>query len=149
MTVVDCPYDGCTWKSAELRDDLALETLKMHRDDRHRPTPPTPPNTTPTSTNRKTKVNYQPPSIAAAGTGEDWKYFLTRWEEYIAATGVTGEERVLALLECCDDELRKDVTRNAGKSLAQTPEDEVLRAIKLLAVRDENVMVARHELFNM
>ena len=39
--------------------------------------------------------------------------------------------------------------RNAGKSLAATSEDEVLDAIKALAVREENVMVARHQLWNM
>ena len=74
---------------------------------------------------------------------------MARWEEYVAATGITGQKRVLHLLECCDEDLRKDLTRSAGKSLANTPEAEVLAAIKLLAVRMENVLLARFELYNM
>ena len=48
--------------------------------------------------------------------------------------------RVIQLLECCDEQLRRDLTRNAGGTLA---------AIKRLAVREENVMVARVALHHM
>ena len=122
----------------------------MHRDDKHRPTPPPAPTpaTTPAPTPppaTKPRVNFDPPQISAGGTGEDWKYFLTRWEEYVAATDITGTQRILSLLECCDEELRKDLTRNAGGSLARTPEVDVLQAIKLLAVREENSNIATHQ----
>ena len=89
------------------------------------------------------------PSITAAGTGEDWAYFLARWEEYKAAIGVTGRELILQLLGCCGKELWKDLTPNAGGSHADKSEAVVLAAIKLLAVRQENIMVARNELWNM
>ena len=68
---------------------------------------------------------------------------------YKAATRITGRELVLQLLECCDEELRKDLTRTAGGSLADRTEAEVLAAIKQLAVREENVLLARVELYNM
>ena len=56
---------------------------------------------------------------------------------------------MIQLLECCEEELRKDITRSAGGSLSNKSEDEVLKAIKILAVREENAMIARVELFNM
>ena len=44
-------------------------------------------------------------------------------------------------LECCDESLRKDLTRAAGGSLTSKSEIYILAAIRLLAVRDENTMV--------
>ena len=45
--------------------------------------------------------------------------------------------------------LRKDLTRAAGGTLTNKTEAEVLAAIKTLAVREENIMVARVHLHNM
>ena len=67
------------------------------------------------------------------------------------ATKIAGKEKVIQLLECCDEHLRKDLTRSAGGSLASKPIDEVTSAIKKLAVREENtiLMMARVELHNI
>ena len=59
---------------------------------------------------------------------------------------------MIQLLECCDEQLRKDLTRNAGGSLTDktaAEAAEVMEAIKKLAVREENTMVARVQLNNM
>ena len=89
------------------------------------------------------------PSIALAGTGEAWSYFITRWGEYKTGTKLVGPDIVAQLLECCEEELRKDLTRAAGTSLAGSDEKDVLAAMKALAVRAENTMVARVALSNM
>ena len=103
-----------------------------------------------TNTNPNTKLErVRRPTISAAGSSEDWSYFLTRWGDYVAATNVAGKEKVIQLLECCDEQLRKDLTRNAGGSLTDKTADEVMAAIKKLAVREENAMVARVQLHNM
>ena len=145
MPVRRCPFPDCTFVTEDVSDNLASTTLEIHA--RIHTVPAATAAPAPTPTHRTEKVKR--PSITAAGTGEDWAYFLARWEEYKAATGVTGRELVLQLLECCDEELRKDLTRNAGGSLADSSEAVVLAAIKLLAVRQENIMVARNELWNM
>ena len=49
------------------------------------------------------------------------------------------------LLECCDESLRKDLTRTHG-DLTNQDEDTVLGFIKTLAVRPENPLVARVQL---
>ena len=59
------------------------------------------------------------------------------------------EKTVLQLLECCKENLRKDITRNAGGSLANKTEDQVLEAIKKFAVGEENAMVARVQVSDM
>jgi hypothetical protein len=56
---------------------------------------------------------------------------------------IAGRDKVVQLIECCDEQLRKDLTRSAGGSLTNKTEQEVLAAIKKLAVREENTMVAR------
>ena len=86
--------------------------------------------------------------MCAAGSSEEWSYFLSRWSDYTSATKVTGRDKVTQLLECCDEPLRRDLTRSAGGSLTDKPVDEVLAAIKILAVREENTMVARVTLHN-
>ena len=67
------------------------------------------------------------------------------------ATKVTGKDRTIQLLDCCDDQLRKDVTRSIGmgRTLTDRPEEEILTLVRRLAVREENTMVARVALHNM
>ena len=89
------------------------------------------------------------PSVALAGTGEAWSYFITRWGEYNTGTKLVGPDIVAQLLECCEEELRKDLTSAAGKSLMSSDEKDVLTAMKALAVRAENTMVARVALSSM
>ena len=68
---------------------------------------------------------------------------------HVEATKVTGKDEVLQLLECCDEELRRDVTRMAGDSLTNKTTEEALAAIRTLAVREESPMVARAALYAM
>ena len=89
------------------------------------------------------------PTVSAAGSIEEWLYFLTRWQDNIKATKVTGKDRVVQLLECCDEQLCKDLTRNTSGSLTNKTVDEIMTAIKKLAVREENTMVTRVQLHNM
>lgn len=82
------------------------------------------------------------PSISAAGTSEEWSYFLSRWSEYVRATRIDGRNKVVQLLECCDEPLRK------------TSHDlpEVVLQIKLrkqYLQPSKNTMIARVTLHNM
>ena len=80
--------------------------------------------------------------IKAAGTSEEWAYFTQRWTDYKAATHLSGTDVIFQLLECCEETLRKDLTRTFG-ALSCSDETMVLANMKTLAVRQENVMVAR------
>ena len=76
-----------------------------------------------TRTARAEKVKR--PDISSAGTTEDWQYFKSRWNDYVKATRLEGTDRIIQLLECCDDQLCKDLTRNAGGTITEMTEDEV------------------------
>ena len=42
------------------------------------------------------------PTIALAGTSEDWGYFVSRWTDCKKATQLEGPNINIQLLECCD-----------------------------------------------
>ena len=90
------------------------------------------------------------PTIQAGGTTEDWNYFTARWNEYVTATNIGGTTQAIQLLlECCEEGLRRELTRSNGGSLANKSFKDVEKAIKNLAIREENIMLSRVQLCNM
>ena len=57
-------------------------------------------------------------------------YFQSRWGDYVRATKLVGPDKVIQLLECCDEQLRQ------GGTLAGGTEEETITAMKALAVRE-------------
>ena len=142
MPTIACPVTGCTYTTEDVDANLALALLSLHAVDHN----------SPAAAAKVEKVKR--PTVSSAGTSEDWTYFQSRWMDYTEATEVTkvtGKDKVVQLLECCDEDeqLRKDLTPNARGTLTNKPEIEVFAAIKKLAVREENTMVARVQLHNM
>ncbi|CAG2214207.1 unnamed protein product [Mytilus edulis] len=138
MPAVQCPIPGCDYVTDDLDAAIVAVLITVHSTT-HAPGPVT-----------AAKVEkVKRPVISTAGTSEEWAYFESRWSDYVEATKIAGRDKVVQLLECCDEQLRKDLTRSAGGSLTNKPVQEVLAAIKKLAVREENTMVARVTLHNM
>lgn len=144
-TDINCSVTDCTtqWDS-NLPVDVLTRLIDLHIRVAHPINPATP--TTSFVTPKAEKVRR--PTIAASGTSEEWAYFEQRWSEYKAATHLTGLEVIYQLLECCDEPLRKDLTRTYG-SLTGGDEQAALAAVRTLAVRSENIMVARVQLQQM
>ena len=142
MPDLECPAPGCTtsWPDTTAPEVL-IRLLDIHAKTAHPDT-----HTPPPATAKAEKVKR--PSISASGSSEEWTYFTQRWSEYKAATHLTGRDIIYQLLECCDEALRKDLTRTFG-SLSSSDETVVLQNIKTLAVRQENIMVARVRLQHM
>ena len=138
MPAIRCPIQGCTYITPD-QDAVIVAALITAHSAAH---------TQGQSVAAKAE-RVKRPTISAAGSSEDWEYFKSRWQEYVIATKVTGNEKAIQLLECCDETLRKDLTRDAGGTLTNKTEDEILAAIKKLAVREENAVVARVTLHNM
>ena len=86
--------------------------------------------------------------VTSSGTSEEWSYFNQRWLEYKAATRLTGPDVIYQLIEFCDEALRKDLSRSFS-NLVACSEDTLLSNIKSLAIRQENIMVARMQLQQM
>ena len=148
MPIVRCPYPECTYETDDVNDALAAVWLSVHSAGTHStPTGTTAQVQPPPPTARLEKVRRH--TVNAAGSSEDWVYFVTRWHEYVEPTKIERKDLIIQLLECCNEQLRKDFTCNAGGSLTNKTTDEVLTAIKKLAVREESTMVARVQLHNM
>ena len=138
---VECPIEDCDYTATHAEAAVVAAMLSVHA---------TVHVAVPQALGANTKMEkLKRPSVALAGTGEAWSYFITRWGEYKTGTKLVGPDIVVQLLECCEEELRKDLTRTAGKSLMSSDEKDVLTAMKALAIRAENTMVARVALSNM
>ena len=140
MPVVRCPKEDCRYKTPDKELVVRAALIKAHAISHQVPSGPT-------QMARAEKVKR--PCISSAGTTEDWQYFKSRWSNYVKATRLEGTNRVIQLLECCNEQLLKDLTRNAEGTLTEMAEEEVLKAIKTLAIRVKNTMVAKVLLHNM
>ena len=146
---LQCPVPDCTYKTEDLTDASLLSALlNLHATAHAKPaaaaeTAHAPPKAPPRIRELKRST------ISLAANSEDWAYFIIRWEEYRVGSRLDGPDVVLQLLECCTEELWKDLVRTAGRSLAKKSEKEVLQEIKKLAVLKENNMIARATLYNM
>ena len=136
MPDIPCSYPGCTYHTGNHEKSIAIAMLNSH----------VPVHQQPVAVARVEKAKR--PTISTGKSTEEWAYFMSRWAEYKGATQIAGLQRTTQLLECCTDSLRSDLFRVHGSQVAK-PEDEVITAIKQLAVRVENTMIARVTLGNM
>ena len=139
MDAVRCPFPGCDYSTpADTDPAVAAVVLSTHA----------------ITHSRAAKAKPAPvkrPEISSGGTTEAWSYFTTRWRSYSQAVQLSGQDTSIQLLECCDAKLRRDVTRNAigPTPLEEMAEADLLKAIRALAVREENPKVARVALSRM
>lgn len=93
-----CPFPECIYETDEVTDTLAAIMLLVHSEGTHATAATAP------SVLSNTKLEkIRRPTISAAGSSEDWSYFLTCWGVHVAATTVTGKDKVIQLLECCNE----------------------------------------------
>ena len=140
MPKIKCPVPECTeeW-DATLPETVIIRLMDGHSAHVH-PAPTAALSPPPAAKAEKVRR----PTITSGITSEDNNYFLQRWADYKAATLLAGTDVIYQLLECCDENLRKDLARTYG-SLSSQSEQTVLGHIKSLAVKKENIMVARHD----
>ena len=143
MPVIVCPVPNCTYVTDDVDAMIAVALLNT------RAIIQVP---TPSMNAAAAKVErVKRPTVTSAGSSEEWDYFLVRRRDYVEATKVTGKDRTIQLLECCDVQLRKDLTRSIGMdhTLTVHPEEEILTLVRRFVVKEENTMVARVALHNM
>ena len=144
MPIIQCPIEGCEYETPDVEPVIAAALITTHATSHRTPSRST-------QTPRVERVKR--PNVSSAGTTEDWKYFKSRWNDYVKATRLEGTDSIIQLLECCDDQLRKairkDLTRNAGGTLTEMTEHEVFEAMRRLSIREENTMVAGMTLHDM
>ena len=122
MATIKCPAPNCDieWP-ADTPTDILTRLLDIHSATAHAAPAGVP---APTPAVRAAKIRR--PMVSAAGTSETWAYFVQRWTDYKQATYLNDSDTVFQLLECYDEELRKDLTRTYG-ALASSGEETVLK----------------------
>ena len=148
MIVVDCPYPGCEFQT-NVTDALASTLLQFHASGAHPGVANGDPGGASNTSGTAQVKKVWHPTISTGGTSEEWPYFKIRWNNYVTATKISGRNLVIMLLECCDEDLHRDLTRSAGGTITEKSEADVLAAIRTLEVREENTMVARVALHQM
>jgi len=101
MPVIECPIEDCEYQTPDLDPVVAAALITAHTIVHALPHP-----AVPGAKVEKVKC----PCISSAGTTEDWQYFRSRWNDYVKATKLSDTNKVIRLLECCDDQLQKDLT---------------------------------------
>ena len=95
MPTICCRIEGCEYETSNVEPVIAAALIiTSHR--------------APNWPAQAAKVKR--PSISSAGTTEGWQYFKLRWSDYVKATKLEETDRVVQLLECRDDQLRKYLT---------------------------------------
>ena len=79
------------------------------------------------------------PSINEDASEADWEFFLMKWKIYVSSAGLEGEELVFQLWNCPSDVLQRQM-HDLGYKVTSS-EDDLLQAIKKLAVKKHNNVV--------
>ena len=137
MPEIPCDFPDCSYTTGDHSTAIAVARLTSHIAVHTQPTPAT------ARVERATR-----PTLSTGTSTGDWLYFTSRWDEYKTATQITGRQCAAQLLECCDAQLRNDLFQSNGSMIGRE-ENEIMAAIKQLAVTIENTMVARVGLNNM
>ena len=134
-----CEFAQCDWeaKTDTVGDYVAL--YQIHVKARH-------PDTVTAASSKAEKAKR--PELSSDTSEEDWAYFTTRWDQYKKATGLKGDDIVTQLLECCDEQLRRDHHRtfSGATGAAAVTEETVTAELKQIAVCKRNKAVNRVKL---
>ena len=136
-TNIDCPIAGCNFSTGEKLTEVALALFTVHG---HSHVPVATPTGVQTDKIKK-------PSFTLGCTSEKWEYLMARWSTYKKLTKITAHPSA-HLLDCCNEDLAMELHRTHG-DMEDKSEQAVLEAIKELAVKKENIVVARVRLLNM
>ena len=102
MPVIHCPIEDCEYATPDV-GEVVVAALIITQSTIH--------NATASHAAVAKMAKVKRPTISSGGTSEEWSYFLSRWTDYVEATKVTGEDKVIQLLECFDEQFRKELVQ--------------------------------------
>ena len=140
MPAVKCPIDKCKWKSQKLDSEfsqvltIALQTHLSHAHP---------------CGNTVAKPEKQPrPSVSNAPQIEGGATFRASGIDIKLLQISQGNDACTQLLACCESNLHWDLHRTE-RAITDKSLDAIMRTIKSLCIRQENVIVSRLTLHNM
>ena len=146
MTIISCPVADCPWRSADLDEAFAsviASQLQIHSRACHESTP------APTTAVPDHKLKLDPPEIGVGANPEEWSSFTRQWSMYKIGTSIHGSKIPTELFYCASKDLRQDLMRDLRCDVATMPEQDLLAAMRRLAVKEESALVHRIKLSKM
>merc|ERR1712215_656446 len=96
------------------------------------------------------KVKLESPKLSAGSDQETWELFLRSWDVYKTGMSIGVGLSSVHLFNCLDQDLRDDVLRaNPSTHIRDMTEDDLIAAVKKLAVKEESRLVHRIKLWNI
>ena len=141
-----CTAQECTagvggerWKTQELPEALALQTLDRHLLGHGLQIPG---GGNSDGGNRSRLEKLPRPSISAGCNQQDFQFFREQWTRYKRASGESDEAKLRdQLMYCPDEALRKHVSRSLGARVDTITEVDLLKEIEMLAVERQSNLV--------
>ncbi|KAL5014389.1 hypothetical protein ScPMuIL_008659 [Solemya velum] len=136
MPKVKCPIPGCGYGTPDYEATIVAALLNTNASSH---------NVVPSTPAKVERVRHL--TVTSAGTSEKWTNFENRWNDYKEATKIKTKNSLYSSLNVATRTCAR--TSHVLRVAPEKSEDEVLVAIRQLAVREENTMVARVTLNNM
>ena len=134
MPTVQCPIEGCEYATPDVEPVVAAALITTHATS-HRT-----PSADGESREAERIISWHDRRLAV---------LQVKMERLCKGNQVGRYRQDHPTIGMLRHQLRKDLTRNAGGTLTGMTEDEVFTAMRGLAIREENTMVARVALHNM
>ena len=138
MPVIQCPIEGCNYATTDVEASIAVALLTIHN------------NVHVVSNNvaKQRPPKLERPMIAKESSEEVWNTFKTRWMMFKRGTHLSDEDTVQQLFQCCEEELGDAILKSHAAAVSGT-EEQLLTAIKQLAVIPVAISVRRSELLSI
>ena len=137
MVKVSCPLEGCDFQTEDVDASVVVVLLQIHA-------------TSHSSANQRTMKGpkLDRPRIDMGADEEAWNTFLRRWNNFRIGSNIGDSIASVQLLQCAGDDL-SEMLLKADSRLTERPIDEVLLAMKSLAVIPVAKGIVRAELMQM
>ena len=141
MPIYACPYPDCAFVTDNVDSNVGAPFLMIHNN--------THVNAGNTNTDTRQKdPKIDRPTVTQGSTEENWNAFLARWDMFKRGTRLTAGETVQQLFQSCDGDLGDNILRSNPDATRGT-EDELIAAIKRLAVTPVAISVRRSDLLSV
>ena len=99
---------------------------------------------------RANRKKMDRPAITAEATEATWKILLSDWKRYKSTTEVRDLEDIRnELLNCCSTQVRSSLANSRGAKVEDMNEEQLVDAIKKVAVKISHVSVHRKAFHKM
>ena len=135
MVVVSCPVPGCVYKTDDQEPSVVTMLLQLH-------------STVHIASNVSRGPKLERPKVEAGISQEVWNNFVRRWDAFRIGSNISAEAAPIQLFQCADQELA-DVMLKTDRGITSRTVEEVLDAMRLLAVIPVARGTVRAELMQM